>query len=407
MLFRSLLVPRLAATEPLAQLAASLLTVADTPFRIRGVGQGVRVALSVGATVVDGSQASAAAVLAEAGMARRLASAEAGSAFRLIDESMRREVHDAFTRQSHFREALLQGGVLPYFQPIVDLRQGRILGFEALARWRRADGGVAPPSEFLSLARQMGLTGDLDLEVIRQVLEALPAFAAVRGSADPGDSDEALVMSVNLSAQLLDDPDLRARLLALLERCAIPAGLRLQVEILEEALQDASEGFEEFLSRLSVRDVAIAIDDFGTGYSSLSRLDQLPIQSFKVDRSFVERIDDGLSPSNQLLRTMNRLATDLGLAVTAEGVRTEAQRDWLQRHGFVNGQGYLFSRPLPLDEALACLRRQGIAPLPIPAPASREESGAAAGPEAAPALGAGLGRLLRGWLAGEPPAPPS
>ena len=136
MLFRSLLVPRLAATEPLAQLAASLLTVADTPFRIRGVGQGVRVALSVGATVVDGSQASAAAVLAEAGMARRLASAEAGSAFRLIDESMRREVHDAFTRQSHFREALLQGGVLPYFQPIVDLRQGRILGFEALARWQ-------------------------------------------------------------------------------------------------------------------------------------------------------------------------------------------------------------------------------------------------------------------------------
>ena len=167
------------------------------------------------------------------------------------------------------------------------------------------------------------------------------------------------------------------------------------------------EGFEEFLSRLSVRDVAIAIDDFGTGYSSLSRLDQLPIQSFKVDRSFVERIDDGLSPSNQLLRTMNRLATDLGLAVTAEGVRTEAQRDWLQRHGFVNGQGYLFSRPLPLDEALACLRRQETAALRIPATASREESGAAAGPEAAPALGAGLGRLLRGWLAGEPPAPPS
>lgn len=392
------LIPQLEGAEPLGLLARQLLGVIESPFLVKGQRQPVEVALAVGATVVDGSQTSAAAVLAEAGMARRLASESAGSAYQLIDGSMRREVRHTFNRQNHFREALLQGGLLPYYQPIVDLRQGRILGFEALARWRGVDDRVASPAEFLTLAQQMGLTGELDLEMIRQVFEALPTFAAARPCSE-AEAEEEMVMSVNLSAQLLDDPVLRGRLLQWLESNPIPAGWRLQVEILEEAMQESSAGFEEFLSRLAVHKVAIAIDDFGTGYSSLSRLDQLPIQSFKIDRSFVERIDDGLSPSNQLMRTMNSLAIDLGLTATVEGVGNEAQRDWLAAHGFVNGQGYFFSHPLPLEEALGCLRCQKVSTTPTPSTGGKSDGPVpVAVQETNPVLPKALGRLLRDWF---------
>jgi EAL domain-containing protein (putative c-di-GMP-specific phosphodiesterase class I) len=285
---------------------------------------------------------------------------------------------------------------VPHFQPIVDLRQGRVLGFEALARWHGPQGRIEEPGQFLPLARQMGLTSELDLAVIHQVLTALPVFAAIEANPErAAEHDAGMVMSVNLSAQTLDNPEQRQRLLNLLESHSIPTGWRLQVEILEEALQDTTADFEGFLSRLVVLNVAITIDDFGTGYSSLARLDQLPIHGFKVDRSFVERIDDGLSPSNQLLRTMNSLAIDLGLATTAEGVGTQLQQDWLQNHGFLSGQGFHFSHPMPLPQALDYLRSQGSAP-----PASGDGSHTNSAEDASEGGRGRARRFLPGWLGG-------
>lgn len=396
-----ILIPQLTDPEALALVAHRLLTVAERPFPI--AGRVLPVALAIGATVLDGSQDCAASALAEAGMARRLVGEQGLSGYRLIDAAMRRRMHHEFNRQSHFREALLQDALVPHFQPIVDLGQGRVLGFEALARWHGPQGRIEEPGQFLPLARQMGLTSELDLAVIHQVLAALPAFAAIQATRQAAaekaaGSEEPMVMSVNLSAQTLDDPEQRQRLLNLLESRGIPAGWRLQVEILEEALQDTSADFESFLSRLVVLNVAITIDDFGTGYSSLARLDQLPIHGFKVDRSFVERIDDGLSPSNQLLRTMNSLAIDLGLAMTAEGVGTEPQREWLQNQGFVSGQGFHFSHPLPLEEALDYLRQQGSGGSEPPA---SEENQAEPGAQAPEGNRVKSGRrFLRGWLVG-------
>ena len=125
-----------------------------------------------------------------------------GAGFRLVDASMLRQVRQDFARQSHFREALQQGGLVPFFQPIVDLIKGRPLGFEALARWRDQDGRDHVRSEFPPMARQISLSGELDLVVISQVLAALPAFVAATGPAVMGP----LLMSVNLSAQLLAAP---------------------------------------------------------------------------------------------------------------------------------------------------------------------------------------------------------
>jgi len=357
-----LLVPRLADANALVALAAELVKAVSAPYRI--ASHSLPLAVAVGAAQVDGSFASAAALLSEVGVARRLAASGGGAGFRLVDASMRRQVREDFARQSRFREALQQGGLVPFFQPIVDLINGRPLGFEALARWRDQDGQYHSPSEFLPVARQIGLTGELDLVVITQVLAALPALVAAAGAAVVGP----LLMSVNLSAQLLDSAELRQRLLDLIEAHPLPPFWQLQVELLEEALQESNQGLDAFLARLAVLKVGIAIDDFGTGYSSLARLDSLPIQAFKIDRSFVERLNDGLAPSNQLLRTMNTLATDMGLAATAEGVETVMQRDWLRHSGFLSGQGYYFARPLSLEQAEAYLRAQCSSDDPLPPP---------------------------------------
>jgi EAL domain-containing protein (putative c-di-GMP-specific phosphodiesterase class I) len=223
---------------------------------------------------------------------------------------------------------------------------------------------VEGPGEFLAVAQQLGLNGELDLAVIRQVLDSLPALAAAAtaGGISTANGEEALLMSVNISAQLLEREELCEQLLAMLAAAPAPQGWRLQVEILEESMQLSDHRLDDVLSRLAALRVGVAIDDFGTGYSSLARLHTLSIQAFKIDRSFVERINDKIAPSNQLLRTMNTLAIDLGLAATAEGVGSSQQCEWLRRTGFLSAQGFHFSKPLSLDQALDHLRQQASPP---------------------------------------------
>jgi len=187
--------------------------------------------------------------------------------------------------------ALQQGQFTAHLQPIVDLRHGRTLGFEALARWITTDGKVLSPKHFLNVTRADGLTAVLDL----------------------------------------------------------------QVELVEETLGNAETGLDDLLRELTDRHVLVAIDDFGTGYSSLSRLHDLAVNTIKVDRSFVQRINATNKSSNQLLDMLVAVGHDLGITLTAEGVETEQQRCWLLEHGIERGQGYLFSRPLCLDAAIASL----------------------------------------------------
>jgi EAL domain-containing protein (putative c-di-GMP-specific phosphodiesterase class I) len=200
------------------------------------------------------------------------------------------------------------------------------------------------------VTRSVGLTAELDLQIIEKALEHAPAFSRVV----PWRS---MVLSVNLSANLLDDALMRLRFLQLIDDHQLPMGWYLQAEILEESLQDASSGFDEFLVHLSERQIRIAIDDFGTGYSSLSRLTSMPINGFKIDLSFMQLLDDPVRPSNKLVAAMGALADDLGLSTTAEGVETQRQRTWLIDRGFRLGQGFLFAPPMPLSDAMNYLER--------------------------------------------------
>ncbi|MFM7312793.1 MAG: EAL domain-containing protein [Cyanobium sp.] len=314
--------------------------------------------ISIGVAIRSEEYQSSEMILADTSMAVRMARRSSGNAFRLIDAQSRVEARDSYRLESEFREAVASKVLEPYLQPIVDLRTAEPLGFEALARWPCAQACLLP-SQFIPLASQCGLTGELDLLILEKSLAALPLLAQQIPNRE-------MKISLNLSGILLEDSDLRSRFLGLIDESPRPPGWTLQVELVEDIFQDTSEGFSLFLDQLVSRGVRIAIDDFGTGYSSLARLISLPIQEVKIDRAFVLKLADQSQSPRTLLRTMLSMLNDLGLEITAEGVETPPQRDWLLANGACKGQGYLFSQPLPISETIVALQQLGYRPRAIP-----------------------------------------
>ena len=302
-------------------------------------------------------------LLADTSMAVRMARRSVVSAFRFIDGESRMAARETYRLESAFREAVASKLLEPYLQPIVDVATGDPLGFESLARWSH-EGTVLAPASFLGLSADSGLTGELDLLIIEKSLAALPLLAHPIPR-------RPMTMSVNLSGILLEDVELRQRLLTLIDDNPRPPGWTLQVELVEDIFQDVSPAFDQFLNELSSRGVTIVIDDFGTGYSSLARLISLPIKGVKVDRAFVTRIEDKDESARTLLRTMLTMLMDLDLVVTAEGVEHAHQRDWLLQHGVTRAQGYLYSRPLPISRAIEELQRLDYRPRAIPVEPAR------------------------------------
>ncbi|WP_411868099.1 EAL domain-containing protein [Vulcanococcus limneticus] len=377
--------PGLIEPPRISAFAQRLIDLCAVPYRFDE--QRLPLNVAIGIVISRGNYEDLEAILSDASMAQRIAGRHNQSQYRFIDLETRNQARRSYELEADFREALQQGLLQPFFQPIAELRTGEPVGYEVLARWPRPDGSFVTPDRFLPIARETALTGELDLQIIEKALIAVAELAREV----PWRS---MLLSVNVSANLLEDSGLRERLLELIVESPLPPGWWLQVELIEEALQDTSSAFDTFLARLSELKVTIAIDDFGTGYSSLARLHSLPIDSFKIDKSFVDKIDDTEASSKKLLLTMGALASDLSLSSTVEGVETEAQRQWLLQSGFRTSQGYLFGRPLPLDEAIVELRRHNLRPPAIQAGLEDEDGGS-------PRLGLRqrLRRRLR-WLLG-------
>jgi EAL domain-containing protein (putative c-di-GMP-specific phosphodiesterase class I) len=173
--------------------------------------------------------------------------------------------------------------------------------------------------------------------------------------------DGPLTLSINLSDAVLSSDAVFERWLEQIASHPLPAGWTLQMELLETNLQLRPDQLLQKLQTLKQSGVRLAIDDFGSGYSSLARLNRYPFDALKIDRSFIQRIDDPEQPSNRLLEVIQAMASALKLHTLAEGVETDAQAQWLRRHGIRAGQGYLFGRPMPLAVAVqerAARRRQ-------------------------------------------------
>lgn len=338
-----ILISGLADEDSVIPVVTRILDLFVDPFRI--AEHRVPLSLAIGITLQQGSYTDSEDVLADANMALRIASRHIHSQYRFFDLETRRLARESYALEADVRLAIQRKEMIPFFQPIVELNSGEAVGFEVLARWPRSNDHFVSPAIFVPVARAVGLTADLDLQIIEKALEHVGTLARVV----PWRS---MVLSVNLSANLLDDVLMRRQLLQLIDDHPLPMGWHLQAEILEESLQDATKGFDDFLGSLSERQICISIDDFGTGYSSLSRLTSMPINGFKIDLSFVQLLDDPVRPSNKLVATMGALADDLGLSTTAEGVETKQQRNWLVDRGFRLGQGFLYAPPMPLRDAM-------------------------------------------------------
>jgi diguanylate cyclase (GGDEF)-like protein/PAS domain S-box-containing protein len=242
--------------------------------------------------------------------------------------------------ETELRRAILHGELEVHYQPVVHASSGKLHGLEALVRWRHPERGVVPPAQFMDLAEESGLV----LPLGEWVLEQACAAAVSWNARHPG---APLFMAVNLSARQFQQPDLCAQVSRVLEHTGLDPRL-LTLEITETVVMDEAESTMETLHALKQLQVRLAIDDFGTGYSSLSYLKRFPVDTIKIDRSFVQ----GLSSSpvdREIVRAVIRLAAAGGMQTVAEGVETPGQREELQRLGCSLLQGYLLSRPAPLS----------------------------------------------------------
>ncbi len=238
--------------------------------------------------------------------------------------------------ETDLRKALDQGEFRVYYQPIVSLQTGNITGFEALTRWQRPE-GILPPIEFIAVAEEIGLIIPMNRRLLLEVCQHLRAWRSEFPSRPP------LTMSVNITSREFAQPDLATEIRKLLEQTGVDPGC-LQLEITETIAMGDAEKSGHVLAQLKALGIGLSIDDFGTGYSSLSRLSRIPVDTLKIDRTFISHMDSD-PESREIVRIIIMLAHNLGLKVVAEGTETEAHINLLKQLNCEMAQGYFYSRP--------------------------------------------------------------
>ena len=238
--------------------------------------------------------------------------------------------------ETDLRKAFDQGEFRVYYQPIVCLQTGTITGFEALTRWQRS-GGILSPIEFIAVAEEIGLIVPMNRQLLLEACQHLRSWQSEFPSNAP------LTMSVNITSREFGQPDLASEIRKLLEQTGVDPGC-LQLEITETIAMDDAEKSGHVLSQLKALGARLSIDDFGTGHSSLSRLRRIPVDTLKIDRTFISHMDTD-PESREIVRIIIMLAHNLGLKVVAEGTETEEQVNLLKQLNCEMAQGYFYARP--------------------------------------------------------------
>jgi len=321
----------------------------EEPFAIRG--NRLYISASIGVVVSEGQYRSPKELLRDADVAMYSAKRDKFKQVAVFDAEMDGHVVGETHLQSALRRALENDELALHYQPIVDLRDDSLIGFEALARWEHPEYGPIPPNEFIPLAEEAGMVVPLGKWVLEEASEQMSEWLDRSVAADNQ------TMNVNLSAPEISSP----RLVSELGRALRQAGLRgrhIQVEITERILLTNPEDIAAMFDELDRMDVQICIDDFGTGYSSLSYLRRFRADSMKLDREFVQGVHRS-EQDQEIVRAILRLADNLGLQVVGEGIETPEQRTTLHELGIDVGQGFLWTKPLPADELEEWLQQGG------------------------------------------------
>lgn len=350
----------LEAVAEVTARAERLVKVLSAPHAI--YGRNVSPGASVGAAVFPRDAADAGGLQRFADMALYRAKVQGGGRWSVFDADLKAENDRRLNLETELRRAIPAGEIEPWFQPVVDARDGRIVGVEVLARWRHPTQGLLPPAAFVPMAEELGLIGRVD----EAVFEAACGHAArwvEQGLIE--------VVSFNVSPRDLMDPSFSRKLIARLARTPLPP-TALTVEITETFLLRDLGLSRRHIARLNSKGVRIALDDFGTGYSNLRALMGLPIQTVKLDRSLISDVAvDGKVA--KLVTSMLHAARALGIRVVAEGVEDETQAIFLRSAGCDRMQGYWFARPMPAEQMDARLREaaETVQPMPVPVSPAR------------------------------------
>jgi diguanylate cyclase (GGDEF)-like protein/PAS domain S-box-containing protein len=326
-----------------AQLAERLIEAAARPVEVEG--KDVELTASVGITLFPTDGCDADGLLKNADLAMYQAKADGGRSFRLYSSEMHTKAREISRLDADLRRAVEQEQFVLHYQPQVDARTGQIVGAEALVRWKRDEEGLVYPGGFLFRAEENGLIVPINQWVLLQACREAQRWR--RAGLPP------VRIAVNMSPVQFR----RENIGELVTKALRESGLepwRLELEITESIVMEHTESLIRDLERLRKLGVRFSIDDFGTGYSSFRYIKSFPVDSLKIDQSFISNMDHNASDV-AIVQAIIGLAKNLNLAVIAEGVETEAQRAWLASEGCDEVQGYFFSRPIPADEFMELL----------------------------------------------------
>jgi diguanylate cyclase (GGDEF)-like protein len=321
-------------------LATRLIAEIGKPFELDG--HQVVVDASVGISIAPNDGTDPDKLLKSADMALYRAKKDGRDSYRFFEPDMDARMQLRRKMELDLRRALTLGEFEVYYQPLITLKTQKISGFEALLRWHHPERGMVPPMEFIPVAEEIGLIGQIGAWVLKR--------ACLEAATWPDD----IHIAVNLSPAQFKHRAVVLDVVAALGASGLPAH-RLEVEITETVLLQDTESTVRILDELRNLGVRISMDDFGTGYSSLAYLQKFSFDKIKIDRSFVKNISER-PQSIAIIRAVTALSISLGMKTTAEGVETEEELQTLKDEGCTEVQGYLFSKPVPAAEAAQLLQ---------------------------------------------------
>ncbi len=326
------------AAHKARSIAEEICLCVSAPCKIDG--RDLQITPSVGVTLFPKDDKGVDDILKQADTAMYRAKAAGRNAVHFFLPTMQEAADERLRLNTEIRKALEEKQFILFYQPQVDI-SGKLLGAEALLRWHHPERGIVPPGDFLEIAEDTGLMLEIGQWVLREACRDIKKWM------DAGLLGEAQTISVNISGKEFDVPDFVAKVIAVLSETGADAH-HLGIELTEGSLVSTGSDIVQKIMLLQQMGIKFSVDDFGTGYSSLSYLQSLPLNTLKIDRSFVNDIKDARHDI-VLVDTIIMMAHNLGLEVIAEGVETEQELGYLNRKGCKVYQGYYFSKPLPVE----------------------------------------------------------
>ncbi len=320
-----------------AALASRIIAALTQPIVIGD--HSIEVGASVGISVCPDDGTDSDTVLRAADLAMYRAKEQGRGVYHIFSKGMEEALKERVQLEKDVRQAVVNGDILPYYQPLMHLQENRLVGFEVLARWRHPVRGEIGPNVFIPIIEKLGLIGDLTYDLMR------------RACKDAGDWPADLTIALNISPLHFSDPLLPIRLLAILSETGFPPH-RLEIEVTESAFVTDFDAARTTLSALQDLGIKASLDDFGTGYSNLYSLRELHFDKIKIDRSFVQSMQKD-KWSDKIVNSVIDLAKSLGVPVIAEGIEHFGEMDEIARRGGEFGQGYYFGKAMPAAMAKA------------------------------------------------------